>query len=182
MAKPYPMPRNLLISDEITSGTVKGIIDKIMDINYDDDLKEEDFKDWKREPIYLFINTNGGSAYSAWALYDIIRQSKTPVYTVALGYCMSAGLQIFMAGTKRLVGEHATLMFHDVSTWVIGKTEELKQDLDESLRLSKMYCESITSVSMVKQETLDDYINRKAEWYIPADEAIKLKIANEYYK
>lgn len=87
-----------------------------------------------------------------------------------------------MAGTKRLVGEHATLMFHDVSTWVIGKTEELKQDLDESLRLSKMYCESITSVSMVKQETLDDYINRKAEWYIPADEAIKLKIANEYYK
>jgi hypothetical protein len=28
---------------------------------------------------------------------------------------------------------------------------------------------------------LDDYIMRKAEWYIPAEEAIKLKIANKYY-
>jgi hypothetical protein len=34
----------------------------------------------------------------------------------------------------------------------------------------------------VSQETLDDYIVRKAEWYIPANEAIKLKIADKYYK
>ena len=32
------MYRNLLISDEITSGSVKAIIDKIMDINFDDDI------------------------------------------------------------------------------------------------------------------------------------------------
>ena len=30
---------------------------------------------------------------------------------------------------------------------------------------------------MVKEETLKDYIIRKAEWYIPADEAIELKLA-----
>jgi nicotinamide-nucleotide amidase len=34
----------------------------------------------------------------------------------------------------------------------------------------------------VKQETLDDCINRKAEWYIPAEEAISLKLADGYYK
>lgn len=182
MSKPLPMPRNLLISDEISSGTVKGIIDKIMDINYDDNLKEEEYKDWVREPINLFINSNGGNAYDALALIDIIKNSKTPVNTIALGWCMSAGLWIFMYGHKRIIGENATLMFHDVATWAIGKTEGVKQELHEAQRLAKMYCNAITSVSMVKQETLDDYINRKAEWYIPADEAIKLKIADEYYK
>ena len=180
--RPYPMYRNLVLSDEITSESVRSIINKIMDINYDDDLKEEDYKNWEREPICLFINSNGGNAYDALALIDIIRQSKTPVHTIALGWCMSAGLWIFMHGHKRLIGEHATLMFHDVATWVAGKTEEVRQDLHEAQRLAKMYCKSITDVSMVKQETLDDYILRKVEWYIPAEEAISNKMATEYFK
>ena len=46
----------------------------------------------------------------------------------------------------------------------------------------KIYCNIITHNSLVKQETLDDYIIRKAEWYISAEEAINLKLAHEYYK
>lgn len=179
--KPRPMYRNILISNEIDAACAKAVIDKIMDINYDDDMKQEDFRDWEREPIYLFINTNGGNAYDALAIYDIIKQSDTPVYTVALGWCMSAGLWIFMAGKERFVGEHATLMFHDVKGWVNDKTEGIKQELEEATRLSKMYCNAIISESNVTQSTLDDYITRKAEWYIPAEEAVKLKIANKYY-
>lgn len=180
--KPTPLYRNILISEEIDSGSVKIAINKIMDINYDDDLKEQDYKDWVREPIMLFINSNGGNVYDSFALADIIKTSKTPVYTVAIGWCMSGGLLIFMAGKKRFVGENATLMFHDVAGWVNDKTEGMKQELEESKRLSKMYCNIITYNSLVKQETLDDYITRKAEWFISAEEAINLKIAHEYYK
>lgn len=180
--KPTPLYRNILISEEIDSNSVKVAINKIMDINYDDDLKEQDYKDWIREPIMLFINSNGGNAYDSFALADIIKTSKTPVYTIAIGWCMSGGLLIFMAGKKRFVGENATLMFHDVTGWVNDKTEGIKQELEESKRLSKMYCNLITYNSLVKQETLDDYIIRKAEWFIPAEEAINLKIAHEYYK
>lgn len=182
MSKPRSMPRNFLISGEIDGGSVKNIIDKIMEINYDDDLKDEEYKGWEREPIRLYINSNGGNAYDALALFDVIKQSKTPVHTIALGWCMSAGLWIYMAGERRFVGEHATLMFHDVACWVYDKSEGIKQEYEETKRLAKMLCKSITDVSLVKQETLDDYINRKAEWYIPAEEAIKLKLADEYYK
>lgn len=182
MSRPLPMYRNILLSEEINSSSVEKIINAIFSINYDDDQKEAEYKDWEREPIKLFINTNGGNAYDAFALGDVIHKSKTPVHTIALGWCMSAGLWIFMHGHKRLIGEHATLMFHDVATWVVGKTEEVKQDLHEAQRLAKMYCKSITDVSMVKQETLDDYILRKAEWYIPAEEAISNKMATEYFK
>lgn len=180
--KPTPLYRNILISEEIDSSSVKVAINKIMDINYDDDLKEQDYKDWVREPIMLFINSNGGNVYDSFALADIIKTSKTPVYTVAIGWCMSGGLLIFMEGKKRFVGENATLMFHDVAGWVNDKTEGMKQELEESKRLSKMYCNIITRNSLVKQDTLDDYITRKAEWFISAEEAINLKIAHEYYK
>ena len=182
MSKPQELYRKILLSDNIKSDTVKGIIETIMNINYDDDIKEADYKDWERKPIKLFINSFGGSVYDGLALVDVIKQSKTPVHTISIGSSMSMGFWIYLAGHKRYVGENATLMFHDISTWVWDKTETIKQELNEVLRLQKVICTEVTSTSLVKQETLDDYITRKAEWYIPADEAIKLKLADGYYK
>lgn len=182
MSIPREKERSILLSEDITSMSVKGIIERIMDINNDDDEKEEDYKNWERKPVKLFINSFGGSCYDGLALIDIIKQNKTPVYTISIGSSMSMGLWIYLAGHKRYVGAHTTLMWHDITSWACDKTEGLKQELNECLRLSKMYCNEMVSTSMVKQETLDDYINRKAEWYIPADEAIKLKLADGYYK
>ena len=45
-----------------------------------------------------------------------------------------------------------------------------------------MLVAEITEKSIVKEETLRDFITRKAEWYIPASEAISLKLATGYYK
>jgi ATP-dependent Clp protease protease subunit len=182
MSKPQERYRKLLLSDEINSTTVKAIINNIMEINADDDLKEADYRDWERRPIKLFINSFGGSVYDGLSLVDIIKQSKTPVHTISVGSSMSMGFWIYLAGHERYVGENATLMFHDISTVAWDKLEGIKQELKEALRLQQLICKEVTSTSMVKQETLDDYINRKAEWYIPAEEAIKLKLANGYYK
>lgn len=182
MSKPEALYRKILLSDNIKASTISNIIEKIMDINYDDDLKEADYKDWERKPIKLFINSFGGSIYDGLAIVDIIKQSKTPVHTISIGSSMSMGFWIYLAGHKRYVGENTTLMFHDATGWVWDKTETIKQELNEILRLQKIICNEITSTSLVKQETLDDYIMRKAEWYIPADEAIKLRLADGYYK
>ena len=182
MSKPEVKYRKILLSENITSSSVKDVIKEIMEINEDDDLKEADYKDWERKPIKLFINSFGGSVYDGLALVDIIKQSKTPVHTISIGSSMSMGFWIYLAGHKRFVGENATLMFHDISTVVWDKTEGIKQEVKEMERLQAMLSQHITSTSLVKQETLDDYITRKAEWYIPADEAIKLKLADGYYK
>ena len=48
------------------------------------------------------------------------------------------------------------------------KGQKLKEDIEEN--------------SLVKQDTLDDIINRKAEWYINPKEALELKLADSYYK
>lgn len=182
MSKPQEQYRKILLSENINAASVKDVIAKIMDINYDDNLKEADYKDWERKPIKLFINSFGGSVYDGLSIVDIVKQSKTPVHTISIGSSMSMGFWIYLAGHKRFVGEHATLMFHDISTCAWDKVEGIKQELNECLRLQKVICNEITSTSLVKQETLDDYITRKAEWYIPADEAIKLKLADGYYK
>ena len=178
----YIHKRDLLLSDRISQGTVKDIIKDIFEINFDDDEKEEIYKDWERKPIQLFINSYGGSVYDGLALIDIIKRSKTPVHTVCIGSCMSMALWVWLSGAKRFVGESATLMFHDVSLFAYDKTEGIKQELNEMIRLQEMLVSEIVGKSMVKEERLRDYISRKAEWYIPATEAITLKLADKYYK
>lgn len=182
MEKPTPKERNLIISESIDQGCVSGTIKSIFEINSDDDQKEDMYREWKREPIRLFINSCGGSVYDGLALVDVIKHSKTPVHTVCVGSCMSMALWIWISGKKRLIGENGTLMFHDIFTFAIGKTEAIKQNLDEALRLQKALVRDITGNSLVKEEILQDYITRKAEWYIPAKEAIDLKLADGYYK
>lgn len=80
--RPEHHKRDLLLSDRISQGTVKDIIKDIFEINFDDDEKEEIYKDWERKPIQLFINSYGGSVYDGLALIDVIKRSKTPVHNV----------------------------------------------------------------------------------------------------
>lgn len=176
------MYRNLFISSTINADTISGVIKEILLINNDDDIKEEEYANFEREPIKLYINSHGGNVYDGLALVDIIKRSKTPVHTICIGSCMSMGLWIWLSGVRRFIGENATLMFHDITCWVCDKSETLKQELAETLRQQEMLVQEITSRSLVKEETIVDYITRKAEWYIPSYTAIELKLADEYYK
>lgn len=180
--KPLPMYRKILLSEEINSSSVEKVINSIMSINYDDDMKEADYKDWVREPIYLFINSNGGNAYDAFALGDAIITSKTPVYTVALGWCMSAGFLIYLFGDKRFVGTYSTILYHDVSMWTEGKSESIRQQLGEMHRIGIIFNNLITKSSSITEKDLSEYIKHQSDWYITPEEAIKLKLADGYYE
>ena len=185
MAKPNPMERKLYLKENVDEKSVMPLIEAIHRINDDDAEKEKEYNGWEREPIKLYIYTYGGVCYAGFALIDAIRASKTPVHTIVLGTAMSMGIFVFNAGHKRLIGEHATLMYHDVSisTGMNGEmTECLKIELDEALRLQKMGSDFLMEYSLVEESVLKDYINRKADWYISAEEAIRLKIADAYYK
>ena len=183
MAKPNPMERKLYLKEDVDEKSVMPLIEAIHRINDDDAEKEKEYNGWEREPIKLYIYTYGGACYAGFALIDVIRASKTPVHTIVLGTAMSMGIFIFNAGHKRLIGEHATLLYHDVSLHLKDEmTEGIKINLDEALRLQKMGSDFLMEYSLVEESVLKDYINRKADWYIPAEEAIRLKIADAYYK
>ena len=183
MAKPNPMERKLYLKELVDEKSVMPLIETIHKINDDDAEKEKEYNGWEREPIRLYIYTYGGACYAGFALIDAIRASKTPVHTIVLGTAMSMGIFIFNAGHKRFIGEHATLMYHDVSLHLESEmTEGVKIELAEGLRLQKMGIQFLTEYSLVEEYVINDYITRKADWFIPAEEAIRLKIADAYYK
>lgn len=87
--------RLFYLSDDIDNDTIGKMCFHILSILKHDDEEESEKRDFKREPIQLYVNSYGGSVHNMWALIDIIQQSKTPIYTYCTGYAMSAAFNIF---------------------------------------------------------------------------------------
>ncbi len=66
----------------------------------------------KRKPIQIYINSNGGEISAAFALYDVILLSKTPVYGINVGYAFSAAFIVLLACHRRYGTPHSWYMMH----------------------------------------------------------------------
>lgn len=170
--------RNLFLYGEITTELVREIGKFIVDFCYEDDEFEEEIKNYEREPIYLYINSEGGSVYDSLALVDIISTASTPVVTFCTGKAMSSALTIFLAGHYRIAGPYSTFMYHEISQDVQGFISSVKQDLRESERLQNMIDEFILLKTNIPKDVLNMHRDKKNDWYIPAEEAVELGIAD----
>ena len=66
-----------------------------------------------KEPLELWINTPGGAVEEMWAIYDVMKQMRSPVMTIALGTVCSAGCLILAGGTGvRYTHPNASFMWH----------------------------------------------------------------------
>jgi len=90
-----------------------------------------------RKPIKIFVNSEGGDLNTVLNLIDVIRLSKTPVYTIGLGMAYSAAGYLLMAGHKRYIFENTSFLIHDGYSGVfssIGKNIDTMRFTERSER------------------------------------------------
>lgn len=177
--RPYPKQRTLIISDGIDQKLVGDISRSIFDINHDDDEKEADYRDWKREPIRLMLNTYGGSVYDGIGLINAIELSRTPVHTYVMGSAMSMGMFILVAGHRRFAAPYSTIMYHQLSVFAWDKLEGIKDHIKEAERLEKVCEDILFRRSHLTLEAIENYKKQKSEWYITPEVALDLGIVDE---
>ena len=155
--------RIFYLSDSIDNISLGKACFNLLCLIKQDDANEEIKKNFKRKPITIFINSFGGSVYDMWSIIDIITNSKTPIYTYCTGYAMSAGFIIFLAGHKRFVTKHATLMCHQLSMWDNGKLTDMQQIMEEREENQRDIEEFIIKQTKISQEKLDEIRTKKIE-------------------
>jgi ATP-dependent Clp protease protease subunit len=170
--------RSFYLFSEIDNTSISAIYAQMMKVIMEDDLMDEQIKGYERPPIKLFVNSHGGTLCDMWALIDIMLNSKTPIHTYCTGYAESAGLKIFLAGSKRYVTKHATLMYHQLSSWPQGKYQDLHENQKELEWQQNAIEEYICSRTRIKHAKLKEVRERRQDWNIHAHEAIKLGIAD----
>ena len=118
--------RRLFLNEEIDEDVISSTVFNIIRFNkLDDGIPVNE-----RKPILLYMNTPGGSVFDAMGLVDAITTSITPVYTVNLAMCASAGFSVFIAGKKRFAMPHSTFLMHDGSMVAMNSTAKTKDLVD----------------------------------------------------
>jgi len=73
-----------------------------------------------KKPIFVLINSPGGSVIDGALIISAIEASPAPVYTVCTQICASMAAMIHQYGKERLMVNRAILMFHDAAGGVSG--------------------------------------------------------------
>lgn len=171
--------RLFFISDDIDNVSIGKICFHLLFLLKQDDKDESEKKDFKREPIQIYVNSFGGEVHDMWALIDIIEKSKSPIYTYCTGYAMSAAFKIFLAGHKRFATRHATFMYHQMNCYRHGKYQDLVEDRKEMDYLNRANEQYVMERTKISQEYIDEIRQKKQDVYFHADEALKLGIIDE---
>ncbi len=96
--------RIIFLGQEVTDSLANSIIAAMLYLDSDDQTK----------PIYLYINSPGGSVTAGMAIYDTMQHIKSEVVTICVGLAASMGAFLLTAGSKgkRLALPNARIMIH----------------------------------------------------------------------
>lgn len=157
--------RKLFLNVGIDQCAVADVVKHILQYNSDDKGVEPG----DRKPILLYVVSEGGDVDSGFELIDTIQCSKTPVYTINLGYQYSMGFLIGLAGHKRYAMKNAKFLMHDGSNFVYNSGAKAQDQMRFNSRVEERIKEYILSRGNLTSDEYDAKL--RVEWYMFADDA-----------
>jgi len=119
--------RIIFLFEEVDDGIANAIVAYMLYLDSEDPSK----------PIYLYINSPGGSITAGMAIYDTMQHIKSEVVTICVGLAASMGAFLLGAGTKgkRLALPHARIMIHQPLGGTRGQATDIDIEAREILRV-----------------------------------------------
>jgi ATP-dependent Clp protease, protease subunit len=153
--------RIIFLTEEVDDGIANAIVAYMLYLDSEDSTK----------PIYLYINSPGGSVTAGMAIYDTMQYIKSEVVTICVGLAASMGAFLLNAGTKgkRLALPHSRIMIHQPSGGV-GRSQatdieieavrivQVRKDLNELMALH-----SGQDIAKIEKDSDRDYFMSAAE-------------------
>jgi ATP-dependent Clp protease, protease subunit len=121
--------RIIFLFEEVDDGIANAIVAYMLYLDSEDQTK----------PIYLYINSPGGSVTAGLAIYDTMQHIKSEVVTICVGLAASMGSFLLTAGSngKRLALPHSRIMIHQPSGGTRGQATDIEIEAKEILRIRK---------------------------------------------
>jgi ATP-dependent Clp protease, protease subunit len=133
-----------------------------------------------KKPIKVYINTMGGNVLDGLTIYDTIKYvaKKMPVETIATGVCMSMGVIILQAGTRRYSMPNTRFLIHELHTVRSGTVSEMKDQMTEAEELQNLLDEILSKRAKINVEKLRKMISRK-DCYLSVGDALKYNLIDK---
>ena len=153
--------RILFLGSEVNDAIANSLVAQMLYLDSEDSSK----------PIYLYINSPGGSVTAGLAIFDTMQYVKSDVVTICVGLAASMGAFLLAAGTKgkRLALPHSRIMIHQP---LGGTSQRQASDIEiearEILRIKDMLNQSMADMTgqeltKIEKDTDRDYFMSAAE-------------------
>ena len=153
--------RILFLGSDVNDGIANSLVAQMLYLDSEDSSK----------PIYLYINSPGGSVTAGLAIYDTMQYVKSDVVTICVGLAASMGAFLLTAGTKgkRLALPHSRNMIHQpLGGTAQRQASDIEIEAREILRMKEMLNRSMAdmtgqSFEKIEKDTDRDYFLSAAE-------------------
>ena len=154
--------RILFLGSEVNDGIANSLVAQMLYLDSEDSTK----------PIYLYINSPGGSVTAGLAIYDTIKYVKSDVVTICVGLAASMGALLLAAGTKgkRVALPHSRSMIHQpLGGTSRRQASDIEIEAREILRMKEMLNRSLSDMSGQSFEKIEKDSDR--DYFLSAEEA-----------
>jgi ATP-dependent Clp protease protease subunit len=160
--------RTILLTGEINKELAEKVIKQLLLLEADND-----------EPIKIFIDSPGGDADAGFAIYDMIRFIKPPVYTIGMGLVASAASIILIAAPKerRIALPNSHYLIHQPLSGIRGVATEIEIHANELEKLRVKINKLIASETGRKEEQISTDTDR--DYWMTAEEALDYNLVSK---
>ncbi|MBL6793678.1 MAG: ATP-dependent Clp protease proteolytic subunit [Synechococcus sp. BS307-5m-G36] len=155
--------RILFLGSEVNDGIANSLVAQMLYLDSEDSSK----------PIYLYINSPGGSVTAGLAIFDTIQYVKSEVVTICVGLAASMGAFLLAAGTKgkRVALPHSRIMIHQpLGGTSRRQASDIEIEAREILRMKDMLNHSLADMSGQTFEKIEKDTDR--DYFLSAQEAM----------
>jgi ATP-dependent Clp protease, protease subunit len=143
-------------------------------------ILEQNLQPNKKPHLTIIISSYGGDLHAAFAIVDAIRGSRIPIYTVGLGVIASAGLIMFLAGTKkyRTLTPNTAILSHQFTWGSRGKEHELLADMRKFELTSDRMMKHYKKCTGLSEKVIREKLLPAQDTWLSAEEALELNICD----
>lgn len=157
---------------EVDNESIRPVIEWILHENY--------VAKKKKKELLLMICSEGGDMGAAFALIDVMSSSALHIKTVGLGQIASAGLLIFLAGSRgrRVLTPNTSILSHQYSWGADGKAHELFATMKEFDLAQKRMLAHYKATTGLNDELIKSTLLPPHDVWLSAQEALELNICD----
>jgi len=163
--------RKIFLWGMVEDGSAKHVIDRLL---YLDSINNDE--------IQLFINSPGGYVTSGFAMYDTIKQIKSPVSTICTGLAASMGSLLLSVGEKgrRFIQPHARVMIHQPSGGAQGQASDIQITAQEIVKTKELSAQILAdNCGQTFDKIMKDF---QRDHWMGAEESVAYGIVDGIYK
>ncbi|MDC7220405.1 MAG: ATP-dependent Clp protease proteolytic subunit [Spirochaetales bacterium] len=167
LAQKMLQTRTILLTGEINKELAEKVIKQLL-------LLEADSED----PIKIFIDSPGGDADAGFAMYDMIRFIKAPVYCIGMGLVASAASIVLIAvpNERRIALPNSHYLIHQPLSGIRGVATEIEIHANELEKLRIKINKLIAAETGKSEEQVSADTDR--DYWMTAEEALDYNLVS----